>query len=175
MFCPNCGAEALPTQKFCRACGLHLEQVAQYLLTQTTITQANLLGQSRVIEWLRNLAALGTGVILFCSVLFFFLYVLLVERNPIEVLKIVVVAKILFGIGMTAALSLYLHSLRNKLSQKGEFQSAGLAPSPTTRELLPEAACNSAPSVTEHTTELLERQSGQQPQPVNRLLSPKER
>lgn len=36
MYCPDCGKTNSAEQKFCRACGLQLEQVVQSLVAQRT-------------------------------------------------------------------------------------------------------------------------------------------
>jgi hypothetical protein len=39
VYCPNCSAEALTKQKFCRSCGLELHAVADLISRQTNIAK----------------------------------------------------------------------------------------------------------------------------------------
>src|SRR6185503_9365280 len=41
MFCPDCGKENSPEQKFCRSCGLSLEKVAESVAEQRPATELN--------------------------------------------------------------------------------------------------------------------------------------
>lgn len=60
MFCPNCGASNTTEQKFCRSCGLNLEQTARSLLEQVPSAEsASLLRKQRVLEKFGNVAFTG--------------------------------------------------------------------------------------------------------------------
>ncbi|MBX7223946.1 MAG: hypothetical protein K1Y36_28785 [Blastocatellia bacterium] len=122
-------------------------------------------GRARLVERFRNLVAVGTGVLVFATLALLLVYELLTRLDPLKVLKITVLAKILFGILGTTALSLYLRSLRKKLAARRTTQSS-LSPAgnPTTEFAL-ELPEGNLPSVTEHTTELLPLP---QPTPVKR-------
>jgi hypothetical protein len=76
MYCPNCGANAFPEQKFCRSCGLSLERFSQLLAELLPATEdettARLQHRLRQLEQLGKLAgiAVGTMAILFLLVFF---------------------------------------------------------------------------------------------------------
>lgn len=64
MFCPNCGANNTTEQKFCRSCGLNLEQTAASLLLQIPSAQsANLMRREKLIEKFGKFALGGLGII----------------------------------------------------------------------------------------------------------------
>ena len=65
MYCPSCGKSTSVEQKFCRACGLSLEKIAQSLAEQLPSTQLNddLEDRKRKVErWLTLLLGSAFGV-----------------------------------------------------------------------------------------------------------------
>ncbi len=69
MFCPNCGAKNTTEQKFCRSCGLNLEQTAVSLLEQIPSSEsAELLKRERNLEKFGNIAFGGFGLVLLTAI-----------------------------------------------------------------------------------------------------------
>lgn len=69
MFCPNCGANNTIEQKFCRSCGLNLEQTALSLLEQIPSAEgASLLKRERMLEKFGTVASGAFGLALLTAI-----------------------------------------------------------------------------------------------------------
>jgi hypothetical protein len=154
MHCPRCGADALSGQQFCRSCGFNLEQVAELLDQQPSVsTNANLvrarLHQRRLEHW----AGVG-GLALMSFVLLTVVY-LVVSEMMIKGGHIGAGLAFLFvilGAAVMAGLKGYSKALKQRLATQSAPAIMDLAPAPT-KQLEPHL--EPAQSVTEHTTELL--------------------
>ena len=171
MHCPNCGTAAVQQQKFCRACGFSLEQVAQLLAESgLAITASNRLSEVderaslvekwRAIAFYVFAASAGTGLLAFFG--YGIIYkMMIVSGNVIPGLLL-----LLFFLGAFSLVILqaYAENLR-KNQTRGTAESTGWITGPnaetlsaavTTSKLLVEA--RRAPpadipiSVTEDTT-----------------------
>ena len=153
MYCPNCGKTNSGEQKFCRSCGLSLENVVQSLAEQLpgTNIDKNLGERQRKVDlWAK---ILGTSVISLSvlAVLWFIIYQLFVLQDDVELGLGVMV--LILGFLAFILLMIYREYLV-KASKRTLPQPASL-PAPETGELLPEPSFEPIPSVTERTTELL--------------------
>ena len=82
MFCPNCGSNNLTEQKFCRSCGINLEQTAHSLLEQIpSAKSADLIMKRRSLEKLGGIAFTGLGIVIGLGILGL-LYSILVKMVP---------------------------------------------------------------------------------------------
>ena len=154
MYCPNCGKQTSSEQKFCRACGLGLEKIAQSLGEQLP---------ARVDQSLRErqerLEKLGVGAlsVFGLGILGLLLYavaqkLLATGASLIAILAIVGLV-IMFGSGLLSAILFARAKELGEEASKRQPQPDELAGS--TKELLPEARFEPVPTVTERTTELL--------------------
>jgi actin-related protein len=154
MFCPNCGNQTSSEQKFCRACGLGLEKIAQSLGEQLP---------SRMDQSLRarqeRLEKLGVGAlsVFGLGVLGFLLYAvgqkLLASQGSLLAILVMVGLVIMLGCGL---LSVILFARAKELrEQAGKHPLQPNEITGQTKELLPESRFEPIPTVTERTTELL--------------------
>lgn len=68
MFCPNCAAKNSNEERFCRACGMNLEQVASALSEQVPDRNADLERSEQRIERFGDFAFIGLGIVLAAAV-----------------------------------------------------------------------------------------------------------
>jgi zinc-ribbon domain len=157
MYCPNCGTKISFDQKFCRACGLGLEKIAQSLAEQLpTQLDENLLAKKNRLERLGVTALSIFGVGLFGLLVYLVGYKLMISQG-----------KLLAGLGVigfivliaSGLLSVVLFAKANEVqeeSSKRRLQRPEEKSLPAdTAKLLPEGHLEPIPSVTERTTELL--------------------
>lgn len=155
MYCPNCGKQTSAEQKFCRACGLGLEPIAQSLGEQLP---------ARVDQSLRErqerLEKLGVGAlsVFGLGILGLLVYAvgqkLVASQGSLIAILAIIGLVIMFGSGVLSAI------LFARAKELGE-QASKRQPQPneietgSTRELLPEGRFEPVPTITERTTDLL--------------------
>ena len=153
MYCPNCGTQTSTDQKFCRACGLGLEKIAQSLGEQLPARMdQSLLARKERLEKLGvgALSVFGLGI------LGFLLYAVGQKLSPqgslLAVLAMVGLV-IMLGCGL---LSVILFARAKELGEQASKRRPNEIETPvSTKELLPEARFEPVPTVTDRTTELL--------------------
>ncbi|HEX6733087.1 MAG TPA: zinc-ribbon domain-containing protein [Pyrinomonadaceae bacterium] len=150
MYCPNCGKTNSADQKFCRSCGLRLEQVVQSLAEQLTAPDAD----SKLVErqhsldrWIKIIAA-STASLFVGAVLWGIIYSIIIVKG--EVLAGSIFLAVIIGLVLFALLTLY----RESLTKKSPKQPPSLTTADTAK-LLSEPRMEPLPSVVEGTTELL--------------------
>jgi hypothetical protein len=151
MLCPNCGTTTTTEQKFCRSCGMNLEPVARALTAHlahggAAAAAARATEQSAARRMTSALAA---------SILVALFGLLMMAFMPNPTFKMFGFAAALIGI--VAALAAVFSTLRaTGDAREGPAQHAlDGAQAAKTGRLLHETTLEPAPSVTEHTTELL--------------------
>jgi hypothetical protein len=161
MHCPGCGVKVLANQNFCRSCGFGLEKVSQLVAEQLSAEQKQTAIENTndrlhpmewlgIIGWYTFIGGGAVGVIL----LFYSIISKLIIGNG-QVLA--GTALLLFLAGALLLLSYIYYKESQKDSAKRERQrSKALAEEGTTGRLPSETYSEIEPSVTEHTTELLE-------------------
>ena len=154
MYCPNCGKTNSAEQKFCRSCGLRLEQIVQSLVEQTKNPDQNLITQQRNLDRWINIVAGVTVSILVGAVIWGIVYAIIIVKGAVVSGSIFLA--VILGIVLFALLNLYRHSLASK-SSKGSPQPSltESTAAADTGKLLSEPRYEPVPSVVENTTELL--------------------
>ena len=160
MYCPNCSAEALTKQKFCRSCGLELDAVASLIsgqnISKPETPKQTLSGRERaMLIWgmILSLGALAAG----SSLKILWNEHIQVAGDFTPYLLPITLLLLFLGVGMMCYPFLHMIAPRARpgqpLSSKSERTTeltAELTAEPTP-ELPPEK-----PSVTEQTTKFLE-------------------
>jgi hypothetical protein len=164
MHCPGCGVKVSANQKFCRSCGFGLEKVSQLVAEQQTAEQKQAaieIGEGSndrlhpmewlgIIGWFTFIGGSAMGVIL---IFYNIISKLIIDKGQI----IPGIALLLFIAGALLMLP-YIHYMESKKdSAKHKRQEPKvLDEEGATEKLPPETYSEIGPSVTEHTTELLE-------------------
>jgi hypothetical protein len=169
MYCPSCGTPAPTDQKFCRSCGLNLQIHAQMLAGQPPVTEPDktpveelegLHHRRRRMQFWGYVTSIGGMAVTMLSALVY--AVVKEEAGMMEPITALVLGS-LIGIGiLTLFVGFFLrgysiHFFSSKAS--GTRWSPELTARPQsqpTTKLLTERQPNPVPSVTEHTTDLLE-------------------
>ena len=153
MYCPNCGKTNSAEQKFCRSCGLQLEQIVQSLVTQLTAPDADskLVARQHNLDRLIKIVAVSTISLFVGVVLWGIFYSIIIVKGEVlggSIFLAIMIGLILFGL-------LAFH--RDSLAEKSSKQKPSLADNRTseTGKLLTEPRYEPVPSVVERTTELL--------------------
>ena len=155
MHCPNCGTPASVDQKFCRSCGLSLPEFSQLLDEKLPTLRAELRDQKRKIERLGLGLWIGAGAILYVSLYWAIISEIIIGKG--NVLGGILFLLVITAISLGALLTLYSASLKKRSAlSRTDQEHAGLK-GDTAPELLPSPNPELTMSVTEHTTELLEK------------------
>ena len=163
MHCPNCGAEAPLTQRFCRSCGLSLEKIPQVVAEQFSRPESDVLSpheaeklqrrQRNIDRWLSTAGVSFVGIAVL-SLLAGISYLMVAGSLPL-VPGVVILVMLIIGL-IAASLGLYSERLKRELSSGTGVNPAPLSSKSATTELPPQTKPNASISVTEHTTKLLE-------------------
>jgi hypothetical protein len=155
MYCPNCGNKTSSDQKFCRACGLGLDKIAQSLGEQLPARlDDTLLARKERFEkfGVAALSVFGLGVL--AVVLYAASQKLITTGNIISLLPMLGLV-IMFGAGLGSVILFALAKELGDQASKRQLQSSTTEKTGSTKELLPEGRMEPVPTVTERTTELL--------------------
>jgi hypothetical protein len=157
MYCPNCSTKISLDQKFCRACGLGLEKIAQSLSEQLpTKVDESLQAQKNKLERAGMIALSIFGLGVFGLLVYLVGYKLMLSQGRILAALGIIGFIILIGSGL---LSVILFAKANEVKEAANKRPAQgpdeLQPPSRTNGLLPEGQFEPTPSVTERTTDLL--------------------
>ncbi|HEX8288199.1 MAG TPA: zinc ribbon domain-containing protein [Pyrinomonadaceae bacterium] len=155
MFCPNCGAKNTTEQKFCRSCGLRLEQITVALLEQIASPEsAELFKRQRRLENFGNIAFGGFALVLLTGVstVIYFILTRMIFSGENVFFGILLIAFIVFAI---SSLIYVIFSEDVKERKPNPILINELTENRETGKLLEEKPFAPASSVTESSTELL--------------------
>ena len=157
MFCPGCGSKNSVDQRFCRSCGLNLEQTAQSLVSQKpSAAVADLKVTEKRLEKFGNIAFGGLGVVCLAAVIGIIYAIvdafILSGENVIA--GIIFILFLIFAMLGLAYVLFNEHLKEKKLAARNPNMQAEIEGTPTGK-LLEEKHFEPVPSVTENTTELL--------------------
>ena len=166
MHCPNCGTQASPNQKFCRGCGLSLPEFSQLLSDKLPTMPEDLQVQKRKLERLGLRLWTGAGVIFYIALYWAIISGIIVRKG--HVLGGVLFLLVITALSVGGLLILYSSALEKRSGLKKRF-AYGPADQPkkeddTSPELLASKPSGLTPSVTEPTTELLEKEVSKEQQ-----------
>lgn len=157
MFCPNCSANNTTNQKFCRSCGLNLEQTASSLLVQFPNAEyAHLQKQERLLERFAHVVFTGFGLVIAAGIIAIIYAILskMVFSGTQPFVGLLLIAFMIFA-GLSLAYVVFAETLkekRDKLKPRLNAKTSDLVPP---KQLSDDAAFQPVVSVTEDTTELL--------------------
>lgn len=158
MFCPNCGAKNSSEQKFCRSCGMNLEQTALTLAEQFgAVRGVSSQSIDRFFENLGKVAFGGFGGVILVG-LGFLLYTIF-TRFILDGSRVAFgVFLFLFVIFATMSLSYVIYNEGRKDRKAGKPAEPPVRElsAPDTGRILTEPAEMPIPSVVEETTDLLQ-------------------
>lgn len=157
MFCPNCGASNTTEQKFCRACGLNLEESAASLLEQIPSAEAGkLLRREKNLEKFGNFAFGGFMLVIFTAIaaIIYLIFTKLILTGESVFGGILIIAFMIFA-GLTLAYVAFNEDLKERKQKVNPTLKNELSESVETGKLLEEKPFEPASGVTENTTDLL--------------------
>jgi len=160
MHCPGCGTEAPVTQRFCRSCGFSLEKVPQLVAEQSeellTSKAAEKLQkrQQKIERWLVR-TGIGLAALIALSFLIGLIYLMLAGNLPI--VPGIVLLILLLGGFVAGSLGIYAEKLKKTLSRSSSLRSRSLPEREITSKPPLEAFEGPFLSVTERTTNLLDK------------------
>lgn len=167
MYCPNCGNKTPKAQKFCRACGLGLEQIATSLSEQLLTSVDESLSRKDRLERLGvgALSVFGLGIL--SLIVYGIGSKLIATQGSLLTVLAILGLVVVFGCGLLSAILFAMAkdagetAGKRRLQLTDESAATSTAPTaPTTRELLHEGHFEPLPSVTDGTTQLLHVEQG---------------
>ncbi|MBC7898490.1 MAG: hypothetical protein H7070_00375 [Saprospiraceae bacterium] len=157
MFCPGCGEKNSIDKKFCRACGLNLEQSAQSLLEQFPSAKSPDLEKSeRRLEKFGNVAFGGLIVVVLASVvgMIYTIFVKFILNGSGVIAGILLILFLIFAV-LGLAYVAFNESLKEKRHAGPKRYGDPVLERFDTGKLLNENPFDPVPSVIEETTDLL--------------------
>jgi hypothetical protein len=154
MNCPKCGLQALPDQKFCRACGASVQMITQPLVEHATVSDL----ETRPAIIVKDKAQRASRLMLWGFIMMFIgVAVGIIGKKLIHEEIVTVVGALVSVAGMFLTAYPYLSpSSRQKYDSSPSSQPEVLIQSQPGKYLPQESNIEYVPSITERTTNLLE-------------------
>ena len=166
MTCPKCGLEILEDQKFCRACGTRVQMTTQRLARPQGLTDLERasVADSRSSYDRGNPFVLWGFIVMFLGVAIGVVGKLLLHADIVTVVGVLLSLAGMFLIGYP-----YVVPPRRKKEDPSFSTPQEVLTPPEPSEYLPDGSSTEfVPSITERTTDLLERSSVKRPEPKNK-------
>ena len=160
MFCPSCGANNSTEQKFCRSCGMNLEQTSQSILQQfPSAESANLVRRGKMLEKFGGFAFAGFGIVLLLAIgsmiYLIITRVIIGGKTPLEQFGGVLLVLFMVFAAMTLAYVGFNEDLKERKQKLAPTLENELSGKHDTAKLLDVREFEPVPSVIDETTELL--------------------
>ena len=157
MFCPSCGSQNSIDQKFCRSCGMNLEQSVSSILEQYPDgSRAELQRQERSLEKFGSVAFGGFGIVVglaICGFIYLiFMRMILSGTSPVA--GVLLILFLIFA-ALTLAYVIQNETLKEKRRKIEPAPGAATLAPNASAKLLDESRIEPVPSVTENTTRRL--------------------
>jgi hypothetical protein len=158
MYCPNCSQKNYNQQKFCRKCGMNLEQISAALTEQLPDRDTDIERSEARLEVFGNIAFVGLGIILAAAVvgILYMIITRMILNGEAPIVGVLLANAVVF-----AAMALTYVVLREDLNERKKKARAVPDPVPgpeveiDTNKLLQDPIHEPAPSIVEDTTDLL--------------------
>jgi hypothetical protein len=159
MFCPNCSAKNSTDQRFCRSCGMNLEQISSAITEQYPKgAMVDLDRREQRLERFGRIAFGGFGMVIAIAVLgiIYAIVTRMILSGTQPWAGALLVAFIAFA-GLTLAYVFFNEDLKEKRKELTKRRIADPVPEPdaNTNRLLNQPRAGHVASVVEDTTELL--------------------
>jgi len=162
MFCPNCAAKNSTEQRFCRACGMNLEQTAATLEEQFPARKGVELDRAgRRLERFGQIAFGGFGIVVAIAILgiIYAIVTKMILAGTQPIAGVILVLFLIFA-ALTLAYVVFAEDLKEKRKEMMKAPAAGTVAADSnlerdTNNLLSDPINKPVPSVIEDTTDLL--------------------
>lgn len=161
MNCPKCGLQSLPAQKFCRACGASVQMITQPLVEHATVSDL----ERRPAIIVKDGTQRARRLMLWGFIMMFIgVAVGIIGKKLMHEEIVTVVGALVSVAGMFLTAYPYLSaSSRQKYDSSPSSQPEVLIQSQPGKYLPQESNIEYVPSITERTTNLLERPAETRP------------
>ncbi len=159
MYCPGCGKENSIEQKFCRDCGMNLENSAASLREQfPNSARTSLEREEKLHRRFGQIAFTGFAIVVDLAIIamIYFIFTNMVLSGDRPWTGVFLIAFILFA-GLSLAYVIWNESIKEKREKLQQTPAPEALPTPPTGKLLNESTIEPVPSVVEDTTKLLKQ------------------